>query len=249
MMISKQEIKLIKSLRSLKHRLEARQFLVEGEKSLVEVLSSPWNTQLALVTSSFLDKYPRFKNTVKSRIIETDPEILRSAGSLRTNESGIAVVSMPEDKEFREPGDGLVIAVDNIQDPGNLGTLIRIADWYGIESVLLSGNSADVYNPKVIQASMGSFIRVRVYYQDLEKIFMNKKLPLTGTFPDEENIYTADLPSSGYILFGNESQGISSNLERFIDHRVSIPRIGKAESLNVAVSAAVVLDHFMRRKA
>jgi TrmH family RNA methyltransferase len=247
-MISKKEIKLIRSLRSLKYRRETGLFLVEGEKSLVEVLSSLWKTELAAVTSSFLDKYPHFKNTAKSRIIETDSEILRSAGSLTSNESGIAVVAMPAEKEFLEVNGKLIIAGDGIQDPGNLGTLIRVADWYGIGEILLSKESVDVYNPKVIQATMGSFIRVGVFYNDLEKIFKTKKIPLIGSFPEGESIYSCSLPDEGYILFGNESQGIGETLTRYVDQRIAIPRIGEAESLNVAVSAAVVLDNFMRRK-
>ncbi|HLF35547.1 MAG TPA: RNA methyltransferase [Cyclobacteriaceae bacterium] len=247
-MISKREIKLIRSLRSLKYRRETGLFLVEGEKSLVEVLSSPWKTELVVVTSSFLDKYPRFKNTAKSRIIETDPEILRSAGSLASNESGLAIVAMPKKKEFVEASGKLTIAGDGIRDPGNLGTLIRVADWYGIGEILLSKESADVYNSKVIQASMGSFIRVGVFYEDLEEIFKRKKIPLIGTFPEGESIYSCSLPDEGYILFGNESQGIGDTLARYVDQHIAIPRFGEAESLNVAVSAAVVLDNFMRRK-
>jgi TrmH family RNA methyltransferase len=247
-MVSKKEIKFIRSLQSGKHRLATGFFLVEGEKSLVELLNSSWKTELALLTAAFLNKYPNLKNIRKTRIIEADRELLHKAGSLITNESGIAVAIIPAAVQFIEKSDRLILAAENLKDPGNLGTLLRIADWYGIREILLSENSVDLYNPKVIHSSMGSFLRVHVHYKNLVKVFQNKHMPVIGTFPEGENIYISRLPDRGYVLMGNESQGISDELLPWIDLRVSIPRFGKAESLNVAVAAAVILDNFMRNR-
>jgi RNA methyltransferase, TrmH family len=246
-MISKQELKLIKSLQSKKHRDHAGLFLVEGEKSLAEVLQSDWEVELVLATTEFIFRYSPSKNKRKSRIIEADRELLHKTGTLTTNEAGVAVVKIPEEKKYIEPAGRLILAIENMQDPGNLGTLLRIADWYGIKEVLLSEGSVDVFNPKVIQASMGSFLRVNVFYSNLERIFRDKKIPLTGTFPEGESIYHAELPEQGYILLGNESKGISQLLAQFVDHKLAIPRFGKAESLNVAIAAAVILDNFKRK--
>jgi TrmH family RNA methyltransferase len=245
-MISKQELKLIKSLQSKKHRDDAGLFLVEGEKSLAEVLQSDWEVELVVATTEFIIRYSAFKNKRNSRIIEADRELLRKSGTLSSNDAGIAVVKIPPFQKFTEPSGRLVPAVENLQDPGNLGTLIRIADWYGLNEILLSAGSVDRYNPKVIQASMGSFLRVNVYYADLFQVFSERKIPLTGTFPDGHNIYETALPDHGYILMGNESKGISDRLSDLVDLKLAVPRFGNAESLNVAVAAAVVLDNFKR---
>jgi TrmH family RNA methyltransferase len=245
-MLTKKDIKFLKTLRSAKNRTESGYFLVEGEKSLIEVLNSTWKIDFVLATAKFLNKYPDFKNKGKTRILETPPSILRNAGSLMTNESGVAVVKMPDEMNYSENGNKLVLAAENLQDPGNLGTLIRIADWYGISDIILSPKSVDVFNPKVIQSSMGSFLRIKVHYADLEDIFKVKKIPLFGTFPRGEDVHSALLPSCGYILMGNESQGISQSLIPYIDRKISIPGSGLAESLNVSVAAAVILDNFVR---
>lgn len=245
-MVSKQELKLIKSLQSKKRRDDAGLFLVEGEKSLAEVLQSDWEVELVLATTEFIVHYSAFKNNRNSRIIEADRELLRKSGTLSRNDAGLAVVKIPDKQKYREPTGRLVLAVENLQDPGNLGTLLRIADWYGLKEIILSTGSVDVYNPKVIQASMGSFLRIDVYYSDLEAIFCKKKIPLAGTFTTGQNIYDTDLPDQGYILLGNESKGISDRLSDLVDLKLAIPRFGNAESLNVAVAAAVVLDNFMR---
>ncbi len=246
-MISKQELKFIKSLHSKKHRTEAGLFLVEGEKSLAEVLQSSWEVKMVLATTEFLHHYIDSKNKSKTKIFEADTELLRKTGSLSSNDAGLAVVRIPDTDNYYEPANRLVLAVENIRDPGNLGTLLRIADWYGIKELLLSKESADIFNPKVIQSSMGSFLRVKVFYCDLKETFRKKKIPLFGTFTAGDNIYNASLPSRGYILLGNESQGISNELSALVDRRLSIPKFGKAESLNVAVAAAVVLDNFKRK--
>lgn len=245
-MISKQELKLIKSLQSKKHRDDAGLFLVEGEKSLAEVLQSDWEVELVLATTEFIIHYSAIKNKRNSRIIEADRELLRKSGTLASNDAGIAVVKIPGKQKYTEPTDRLVLAVENLQDPGNLGTLLRIADWYGLKEILLSAGSVDVYNPKVIQASMGSFLRINVYYSDLEPLLRRRSIPLAGTFPDGQNIHESDLPEEGYILLGNESKGISDELSGLVDLKLAVPRYGGAESLNVAVAAAVVLDNFKR---
>ncbi len=214
----------------------------------MEVLQSAWEINMVLATTDFLERYYKSKNKRKTRIIEADKELLKKTGSLTSNDSGLAVVRKPDRTEFVERRGKLFLVAENIQDPGNMGTLLRIADWYGVEELILSPGSVEVYNPKVIQASMGSFLRVSVYYLDLESLFSVRKVPLIGTFPSGMNIHVSRLPGEGYILLGNESQGISAGLSSMVDISLSIPKFGNAESLNVAVAAAVILDNFKRNK-
>ena len=246
-MISRQELKHIRSLHQKKRRDETGLFLVEGEKSLAEVLRSLWEVELVLATTDFLTKYPAFKISGKRRILEVDPQILQQAGSLETNDTGLAVVRKVIPGKFSEPRNRFTLVAEDISDPGNLGSLMRIADWYGIGEILLSENSVEVYNPKVIQASMGSFLRVTVHYGRLAEIFSQKKIPLIGTFPEGDNLYDFRFPAEGYLLLGNESKGISDELMKYLDARLAIPRFGNAESLNVAVAAAVILDNLKRK--
>jgi RNA methyltransferase, TrmH family len=140
----------------------------------------------------------------------------------------------------------LVIALDEVRDPGNLGTIIRIADWYGINKLVFSTHSAEFYNPKVIQATMGSFTRVEFFYADLNEVFSQWKLPVFGAFLDGENIHQMGKINPGVILMGNESNGISSDLAKQVNHKVTIPGYGQAESLNVAIATAIICDNFKR---
>jgi TrmH family RNA methyltransferase len=139
------------------------------------------------------------------------------------------------------------LALDEVRDPGNLGTIIRIADWYGISKMVLSPNTADFYNPKVLQASMGSFTRIQFFYQDLSDfITTSSRIPVYGAFLEGENIHQAHLTTDGIIVMGSESHGISPHVERYVGRKITIPPFGKAESLNVAVATAIICDNFRR---
>jgi TrmH family RNA methyltransferase len=159
---------------------------------------------------------------------------------------------MRENKPIIADADEFVLVLDDIRDPGNLGTILRIADWYGIKKVICSETTVDFYNPKVVSASMGSFTRILVYYSEISEYFenieKNKNTEIIGTFLNSENVHHFDFPSSGYIVLGNESNGIGSEVEKVITKKITIPRFGEAESLNVGIATAVVLDNLRRRE-
>ena len=159
----------------------------------------------------------------------------------------MAVFKIPKAKQMVEKG--LIVALDDVRDPGNLGTIIRLCDWFGIETLFCSEESVDIYNPKVVQATMGSISRVNVVYGSLEAFLTKTKLPVFGTFMDGKNIYQEKLPSEGIIIMGNEANGISSSVEKLVSERIAIPRFGNlqvTESLNVATATAIILSEFKR---
>ncbi|MBQ7205179.1 MAG: RNA methyltransferase, partial [Muribaculaceae bacterium] len=163
----------------------------------------------------------------------------------------IAVYEKPEDTiDTARIGKNLNIVLDNIQDPGNLGTIIRLADWFGIHDIFASKTTVDVYNHKVVQATMGAIARVKVHYGDLEDVFEEyPDLPVYGTFLDGKNIYSSELGKTGFVIFGNEGQGISAKVAKHVDQRLLIPKAKGAgsESLNVGVAAAITISEFFRR--
>ncbi len=244
-MISKQQAKFIKSLQYKKYRNKAETFIVEGSKNVIELLHSDFEITRLYATEPFINDYPVVKDASIHMTVCT-PEELSKAGTFQTNTQCLALVKMQKEKECTEDEDHLILVLDDIRDPGNLGTIIRIADWYGIRRIMASETSADFYNPKVINASMGSFSRVQVLYRDLEEyLTRQKRCKVYGTFLDGENVHKASLEVPAIIIMGNESHGINPSLSRHIDQRISIPRFGKAESLNVAVSTAIICDRFM----
>jgi TrmH family RNA methyltransferase len=181
------------------------------------------------------------------RAVISDIE-LKKISALTTHNNCLALFKMPI--ETRIIQGGLIAALDDIRDPGNLGTIIRLCDWFGITQVVCSKETVDVFNPKTVQASMGSIARVNVNYTPLESFLSDTKLPVFGTFMDGKNIYTSVLPKEGIVVFGNEANGISGGVEAIIKNKLSIPRFGdvqKTESLNVAAAAAIVFSEFRRR--
>lgn len=222
------------------------QFFVEGEKSVLEVLNSDFLVKLLLVTKPFLEQHASILRKYKGELIEVDQKQLESLGQYQSNDSAIAVVEMKPNSWFDLPTGELAIALDDIRDPGNLGTIIRIADWYGIKHLVFSPQTAEFYNPKVIQASMGSFTRVHFFYEDLSSVFDRWKVPVYGAFLEGKNLHSFEKPAPGVILMGNESKGISPELEKKVTQKVTIPGFGQAESLNVAIATAILCDNFKR---
>ncbi|WP_323757178.1 RNA methyltransferase [Roseivirga sp.] len=245
-MLSKRLIKYFKSLQLKKYRHQERKFIVEGAKGVAEVLTSDFIIDFLLTTKEYAELLPTAQLSKVKEIIEVTENELKTVGTFQSNSAALAIVSMKEDTNLTLPDDKLVLALDDVRDPGNLGTIIRIADWYGIDTILCSLESADYYNPKVINASMGSFTRVKVYYKDLKEVFTSTQLPVYGALLSGKNIYESQLTNNGILLMGNESQGINSDLEQYISHSLHIPRRGGAESLNVAIATAVILDNFFR---
>ncbi len=244
-MVSKATAKYIKSLQIKKYRKEAQSFLVEGAKCIEELLGSDLNIQQLLLTQEFHDLHVERLKQYSGQLHVCKAETLSQVGSLKSNNAGLAVVQMPAN-QFSPPSTGeYSLVLDDVRDPGNLGTILRIADWYGISSVICSEHCADVYNPKVIMASMGSFARLSVHYADIKSILADEKRAVIGTLLEGENLHTFTFPQEGgYIVLGNESNGISDDIKSLIQYPVKIPAFGAAESLNVGIAAAVFCDNW-----
>jgi RNA methyltransferase, TrmH family len=240
-MLSKNQIKLITSLQQKKFRFANQLFFAEGIKVIQELLES--NFELVQLYT-ILDDFGGVSNDKKEIIHESE---LKKISALSTPNTCLAVFKIPVEKKIIESG--LILALDSIRDPGNLGTILRLCDWFGIDQLICSKDAVDIYNPKVVQATMGSIARVNVNYIDLEWYISKTKTTVFGTFMDGENIYKSTLPQEGIIIMGNEANGISPNLEKLIKNKLTIPRFGtiqKTESLNVATATAIILSEFRR---
>lgn len=244
-MLSKRLIKYFKSLQLKKYRRQERKFLVEGAKGVTELLKSGLEVEFLLLTADFKRELESVL-TLRGELIEVSEKELVQAGTFQSNNAGLAIACMPDESSLTIGEEELVIALDDIRDPGNLGTIIRIADWYGIAKVICSKECADVFNPKVVNASMGSFTRVQVWYEELSDFLSKTNQTVYGALLAGENIYQSDLKPAGILLMGNESKGIQPDLIPLITQPVHIPRRGGAESLNVSVATAVILDNFFR---
>jgi RNA methyltransferase, TrmH family len=241
-MVSKNQIKLITSLQQKKYRNEHKLFLAEGIKVIQELLQSNFELVHLYETESL------FANVNSKSKTEISFLELKKISALTTPNNCLAIFKIPNHLPIKQ--NGLLVALDDIRDPGNLGTILRLCDWFGIEQLLCSTETVDIYNPKVIQATMGSISRVQTNYVDLRVFLKTTSLPIFGTFMDGISIYKENLPTNGIIIFGNEANGISSEIEKMVQHRIAIPRFGslqKTESLNVATATAIVLSEFRRK--
>ena len=244
-MITNLQSKYIKSLQNKKGRQEERAFLVEGRKNVLELLESHYEIILVVGTAAFFaghnlpwHKWP---------CAEAPEQKMAALGTFMTNEHALAVARMQHNDNLEVEAGDVVLALDDVRDPGNLGTILRIADWYGISKIAASASCAEFYNPKVVSASMGSFTRVKPFYTDLSDFMAAQKTCHTyGTFPEGRDVHDVVFEKPSIIVLGNESRGINPQLADMLQHRISIPRYGKAESLNVAVAAAVVCDNLRR---
>jgi RNA methyltransferase, TrmH family len=240
-MVSKNQIKLITSLQQKKYRKQEQLFFAEGIKVVQELLQSNFELQDLFTTKD------DFHTVSKDKVHAISEAELKKISVLTTPNTCLAVFKIPAAKPLVEKG--LIVALDDVRDPGNLGTIIRLCDWFGIETLFCSEASVDIYNPKVVQATMGSISRVNVVYGNLEAFLSQTKLPVFGTFMDGNNIYQEKLPKEGIIVMGNEANGISSSIEALVTSRIAIPRFGNlqiTESLNVATATAIILSEFKR---
>lgn len=241
-MVSKNQIKLITSLQQKKYRKQEQLFFAEGVKVVQELLHSNFELQDLFTTKQ------DFLTVPKNKVHAISEAELKKISALTTPNTCLAVFKIPKVKEMVEKG--LIVALDDVRDPGNLGTIIRLCDWFGIETLFCSEESVDIYNPKVVQATMGSISRVNVVYGNLETFLSQTKLPIFGTFMDGKNIYQEELPKEGIIVMGNEANGISTSVEKLVSERIAIPRFGNlqvTESLNVATATAIILSEFKRK--
>lgn len=240
-MVSKNQLKRITGLHQKKYRQAEGLFLAEGVKVIKELLQSDF------ILEQLFEAEPLFPEVEASkRSLVTEAE-LKKMSALSAPNNCLAVFYMKKPKPVNHIG--LLLALDDIRDPGNLGTIIRLCDWLGVTEIICSNGTVDLYNPKVVQATMGSISRVNATYTDLPEFLAQTDLPVFGTFMDGANIYTEKLPERGIVVMGNEANGISVEVEKTVSHRLGIPKFGEvrqAESLNVATAAAIVLSEFRR---
>ena len=240
-MLSKNQLKLLTSLQQKKYRIKYGLFIAEGVKVVKELLNSSIVCEKLYCINDF-----------ESELIDFKPEIisekeLKKISSFKTPNKVLGVFRIPKQRGIRE--EGLILFLDAIKDPGNLGTIIRLCDWFGIEQLICSEETVDCYNSKVVQATMGSFSRLSIVYANLKNILSDTNLPIYGALLEGENVYACKLPENGILIMGNESNGISNELIELITHKITIPRFGnlkETESLNVASATAILLSEFKR---
>jgi TrmH family RNA methyltransferase len=246
MTLSNNQIKLINSLHSKKGRIDNNLFLDEGEKGIRELLGSSFKIEFIVLNNKEI--YSNLNLGETPLYLENESKVIKYS-SLTTNEYGFAIVQSQkfELKDFNFTI-GYTVVLDGIRDPGNLGTILRICDWYGIDQVVCSMDTTEFFNPKVISASMGSFHRIKFLYVDISAFldqFMG--IPMIGATLDGQNLHEYEFPANGFIIFGNESEGIRSQVKCDLTDQVKIPSWGMAESLNVAISAGIILDNLRRQ--
>lgn len=236
-MISKNQIKNITRLQQKKYRQQEGLFIAEGVKVINEFLNSAFKLVDLFTTKTF---------NVENETLITEAE-LKKISALKTPNTALAVFKIPKLSLIESKG--LIVALDALRDPGNLGTIIRLCDWFGVKQLLCSKETVDCFNPKVVQATMGSLTRVNVFYIDLNHYLEETKQTVFGAFMDGENVYASNLPTEGILVLGNEANGISQSIEKHVNQRISIPRFGDlqaTESLNVATAGAILLSEFRR---
>jgi len=252
-MISKNQIQHIKSLTISKFRKMHGEFIAEGPKIIDELLNSSFKVKHVFALEEWINAYGSVLQKDIS-IVKVSEKELDRISNLKNPNQVLAVVEMPTSKKPPKSINDLTLMLDNISDPGNMGTIIRTADWFGIKTIICSENCVDIYNPKVVQATMGSIFRVNIHYIDLEENL--KKTPpgpnVYGTFQDGKNIYHTELDGKGIVVIGNESKGISANLHPFITEKISIPSYSainrqSAESLNASIASAIICAEFRRQ--
>lgn len=238
-MVVKSRLKLINSLQQKKYRTQHGLFVVEGVKLVSELMHSDFEVENIYATA--LDDLPKHEKLVQV----SNAELSRMSG-LKNSNTVLGVFHIPKAStiNFKD----WVVALDDVRDPGNLGTIIRLCDWFNIPQLVCSLNTVDCYNPKVLQASMGSIARVNIVYADLHEVLVAGKLPIYGTFMGGEKVYTQKFPDTGVLLMGNEGKGISAQLEAITTNKISIPQFGKqtTESLNVATATGIFLNEIRR---
>ncbi len=244
-MISKTQLSFVRSLHQKKFRQMYGKFLVEGQKLVNELLLSDWKVEFVFKTKEAqLVNLKRVEN-----VVEVTPDELSQISTQAHPHLALAVVYMPAAETIYTETltDGHYLLVDQLSDPGNAGTIIRTAEWFGIEKVFFSEGSVEIFNPKVVAAAKGSLLRVKCYVTDLKKIIQaNPQLPVYGTFMKGESIYKTTLENKGFVVIGNEANGISPTVAKMVTTKLSIPSFGKAESLNAAIATGVVLSEFKR---
>ncbi|RBQ02231.1 TrmH family RNA methyltransferase [Pedobacter miscanthi] len=245
-MLSKSQISFIKSLHQKKYRKEHGLFIVEGIKSIKEFINSSYHIHTIFYNSEQYNLLPKLPANIN--LFEVKNAELDKISTLQTPQGFLALVHIPKNKQLdqKELKNQFTLVLDGVQDPGNMGTIIRTADWFGFKNIICSLDSVEVFNPKTVQATMGSLARVNIFETDLPAFLTDNKLPVFGALLDGESIYKTQWGNEGLVILGNEGKGISPEVIKKINKPVTIPRIGEAESLNVAVSAAIFCAELVR---
>lgn len=245
-MLTKGIIKSISLLKDKKYRNDRGLFIVEGEKSVLELIESDFKINNLYATKEFIEKNKQRINEKNIKAERVEQGELEKLGLFEHNTSALAVAFQKKEK-VEDPKEGIVIVLDGIKDPGNLGTIIRTADWFGVKTIIASKGSVDFYNHKTISASMGSFTRVSITYTDIEKFLQENKMQKIGATLQGQNIHTFEFPKSGILIIGSEANGISKEVEKTLTQKVTIPRFGQTESLNASIATAIILDNWKRK--
>jgi TrmH family RNA methyltransferase len=247
-MLSKSQISLFKSLQHKKFRNVHGLFVAEGFKSVAEFISAGYPVQTVYHTAAVTSKL--LKLSAKINFQEISLPDLAKISSLTTPQGVIALIKIPQWPNLSGSllKNKYALVLDGVQDPGNMGTIIRTADWFGINHIICSEDTVDVYNPKVVQATMGSLVRVNVYHVNLQSTITQLGLPVYGALLEGQNIYTTKFKPEGLIVMGNEGNGIRPEIQKLIDTSVTIPRAGQAESLNVAIATAIFCAEVFKGK-
>ena len=239
-MISKNQIKHVRQLAMKKYREQEGLFVAEGPKVVGDLLDAGFRPRQLFALDGW--------NSRGHAVQEVTEEELRRVSFLQHPQQVLGLFEMPSTSDLRPST--LTLSLDGVQDPGNLGTIIRIADWFGIDTIYCSEDTVDAWNPKVVQATMGSIARVHMVYTDLREVILSAQVPVYGTLLDGENIYTSPLTTEGIIVMGNEGNGISPEIRQLITHKLCIPKFREgAESLNVAIATAITCSEFKRQCA
>ena len=238
--LSKNKIKWIRSFHLKKNRDEANVFIVEGEKMIQELIENFPNSIDFLCVTKESDHFS--KNNSLVHAVATTEE-LKTISSMKSPNKSLAIVKKLDVKPSKS---SFKLVLDNIQDPGNMGTILRLADWFNVKEIICSKETVDIYNPKVVQASMGAIFRITVTYCELENYLTNFSGPIFGALLEGQNIYKQKLLPEGLLILGNEGNGISEKIKPFITDPITIPRFGKAESLNVSIATGILLSDFFR---
>lgn len=247
-MLSKNTINFIRSLKDKKTRQQEMLFTAEGTKSVLELChASKISVKGVFATKDWLEEHA-FEISRNIELTEVSNKELDQISSLKTHQNVLMLAKIPSSNiDNTNFDDGLNLVIDTVQDPGNLGTIIRIADWYGIKNIVCSLACADAYNSKTIQASMASIARVNVLYTDLNDFLSKHQLPVYGAVMDGQNLKEVKLQKSAFLLIGNEGKGISPELKKYISHAITIAKVGEAESLNAAIATAIICDRMVFR--
>lgn len=244
-MISKNEVKYIQSLGHKKRRDEERLFLVEGSKMVAELVNDyPGAIVRLYATETFYSHCPLAKNIPQHHVV-TDDELERIS-QLQTPNQALALLNYFPQKEWEASPTDWTLVLDAIRDPGNMGTIIRLADWFGIKQIVCSPDCADIYNPKVVQATMGSIMRVTIIEKELTSFLSNQQLPVVGAVLGGKELASFQFPKAGILVIGNEANGIREDVIPLLTDALMIPRFGEAESLNAAIATSIFLWELKR---